>query len=145
VIQRSPEIEQETREAFDLMHKGDLAGVIERMSAGPGLVMIGSDPDEWYEGREEIESVMGSMGDAEPSAMPSAALDSVEAYSDGDVGWATVRGTWKIGSSAVQFRMTAVLHREDGQWKNVHTHASIGVPNSEMMNPMLQGAGSATA
>ena len=35
-------------------------------------------------------------------------------------------------------RITAVLHQEDGDWKAVQTHASIGVPNDRMLDPMFQ-------
>jgi hypothetical protein len=38
-------------------------------------------------------------------------------------------------------RLTAVLHQEDGDWKIVQTHASIGVPNDRMFDPMLQPGG----
>lgn len=29
-------------------------------------------------------------------------------------------------------RLTAVLHREDGRWKLVHMHVSVGVPDEEV-------------
>jgi hypothetical protein len=32
-----------------------------------------------------------------------------------------------------------VLHQEDGDWKTVQTHASIGVPNEKMLDLMFQG------
>jgi ketosteroid isomerase-like protein len=30
-------------------------------------------------------------------------------------------------------RLTAVLHREDGVWKLVHMHVSVGVPDEEVV------------
>jgi hypothetical protein len=35
--------------------------------------------------------------------------------------------------------MTVVLHEEDGEWKAVQSHASIGVPNDRMLDEMFQG------
>ena len=39
----------------------------------------------------------------------------------------------------VPIRLTAVLHQEDGAWKALQSHASIGVPNDKMLDPMFQG------
>jgi ketosteroid isomerase-like protein len=51
----------------------------------------------------------------------------------GDVAW--VEGTAKIvndqGDERV-VRNTAVLVREDGGWRGVQAHASIGVPNQDI-------------
>jgi len=33
------------------------------------------------------------------------------------------------------------LHQENGDWKIVQTHASIGVPNDRMFDPMLRPGG----
>jgi len=41
----------------------------------------------------------------------------------------------------VPVRLTAVLHQEDGDWKAVQSHASIGVPNEQMLDPMFQRTG----
>jgi hypothetical protein len=34
--------------------------------------------------------------------------------------------------------MASVVHQEDGEWKAVQNHASIGVPNEHMLDPMFQ-------
>lgn len=44
-----------------------------------------------------------------------------------------------MAGKRVPVRMTAVLHQEDGEWKAVQTHASIGVPNDRMLERMFQG------
>jgi hypothetical protein len=41
----------------------------------------------------------------------------------------------------VPVRLTAVLHQEEGDWKAVQIHASIGVPNEQMLDPMFQATG----
>lgn len=46
---------------------------------------------------------------------------------------------WRAGAPV---RLTAVLYQEDGDWKLVQSHhASIGVPNEQMLRPMFQGTG----
>ncbi len=143
MIERSPEIEQQMREAAAEMQQMDVDRVMKRMSSHPCVVMIGSAAEEWFKGRDQIERVMrgGGVPDADPTEMPRSSLDEIEAYRDGDVGWATAHGTWTIGDTSVPFRMTAVLHLEDGLWRGVQNHVSIGVPNDEMTNPIFQAAG----
>jgi hypothetical protein len=144
MIERSPEVEQSMREAFAMMQRGDIEGLVARTSSQPGVMMIGSDPTEWYAGREAIEG-MARDAAAGGSDMPTSALDEIEGYRDGDLGFANIRGTWSMGGSSVPFRLTTVVHLEDGAWKAVQSHASIGVPNEEMMNPMFQAAGAAAS
>jgi hypothetical protein len=36
------------------------------------------------------------------------------------------------GVGEVGFRLTLVFHREDGEWRAVPSHASLGVPNAEV-------------
>jgi hypothetical protein len=35
------------------------------------------------------------------------------------------------------FRVTAVLHKENGEWKMVQGHVSFGVPNEEALGQEL--------
>ena len=145
MIERSPEVEQSMRDAFAMMQRRDIDALMARTSSQPGVIMIGSDAEEWYAGREAIEAMARATGDGEAGDMPASTMDEVEGYREGDLGFANIRGTWTVGGSSVPFRLTAVVHLEDGEWKTVQSHASIGVPNSEMTNPMFQGAGAAAS
>jgi hypothetical protein len=68
-------------------------------------------------------------------------LDDVKGFREGPVGWAAGHGYFKMERRRVPVRLTAVLHQEDGEWKAVQIHASIGVPNEQMLDPMFQGTG----
>jgi len=65
-------------------------------------------------------------------------LDDVKAFQEGGVGWAAGRGHFEMGGKRVPVRFTAVLRQEDGEWKAVQAHASIGVPNDRMLDAMFQ-------
>jgi hypothetical protein len=65
-------------------------------------------------------------------------LDDVTAYREGSVGWAAGRGYFEVDGRRVPVRLTMVVHEEDGEWKAVQSHASIGVPNDRMFEPMFQ-------
>src|SRR5436309_513200 len=59
-------------------------------------------------------------------------LSDLEAFSEGTVGWGMTRFTLSFpDGSSVSPRWSAVFHREDGEWKFVQLHASIGVANEE--------------
>jgi ketosteroid isomerase-like protein len=62
-----------------------------------------------------------------------AVADDVDIHIQGDVAWAEGRGRFtRAGGGERPVRMTCVLVREDGQWKVVQSHASIGVPDADI-------------
>jgi hypothetical protein len=135
--ERSPEIEQVLRDTVDAMARSDLDEIGRRTSRDPCVVGIGSDPTEWSEGYDDL---MRLMRDSTPDAGlgGTVGLDDVKAFREGSVGWAAGHGYFEIDGKRVPVRITAVLHQEDGDWKAVQTHASIGVPNDRMLDPMFQ-------
>ena len=66
-------------------------------------------------------------------------LDDVKAFREGSVGWAAGHGCSEMEGKRVTVRLITVLCQEDGDWKAVERHASIGVPNEQMLDPMFQG------
>jgi ketosteroid isomerase-like protein len=134
----SVEIEQVLRDVVEAIANSDLDEIGRRTSRDPCAVAIGSDPGEWTEGYDEIMRLMrDSTPDAEVGI--TAGLDEVKAFAEGTVGWAAGHGYFEIGGKRVPVRITAVVHQEDGGWKMVQTHASIGVPNERMLDPLFSG------
>src|SRR5690349_9153782 len=87
------------------------------------MVLIGTDPAEWWRGREarvmwghQLEKIGGSF--------PVTAED-VEAWEEGTVGWATVKEAINWDGASLESRATYVLHLERGEWKIVHVHWSM--------------------
>ena len=134
----SVEIEQVLRDVVEAIANSDLDEIGRRTSRDPCAVAIGSDPAEWSEGYDEMMRLMrDSTPDAEIGI--TAGLDDVKAFAEGTVGWAAGHGYFEIGGKRVPVRITAVVHQEDGEWKMVQTHASIGVPNERMLDPLFSG------
>lgn len=53
----------------------------------------------------------------------------------GGVAWLAGRSTFKNRAGHEHpMRTTSVLVREDGQWRVVQSHTSLGVPNAEMLS-----------
>ena len=135
--ERAPEIEQVLRDILDAMARSDLDEIGQRTSHDPGVVAIGTDAGEWAEGFDEIMRLFrGSTPEGGSSV--SAAVEDIAAFREGGVGWAAGRVYFEIDGRRVPVRLTAVLLQEDGEWKTVQSHASIGVPNDRMLDPMFQ-------
>ena len=134
-MERSDELRGVFLEFYDALAKGDTAFLERHFSGDADMRAIGTDPDEWWAGarvmevfREQLEAMGGSM--------PLAPGDP-EAFVEGSVGWVADRATIALpdgGELAV--RVTGVLHREDGDWRFVQTHASLGVANEESVGEL---------
>jgi ketosteroid isomerase-like protein len=131
------EIEQVLRDFVDAIAHSNVDEIAGRASRDACAVAIGSDPGEWREGYDEIVGLLReSTPDAELGV--TAGLDDVKAFREGSVGWAAGHGYFEIEGKRVPVRMTAVAHQENGEWKLVQTHASIGVPNDRMLDPLFR-------
>lgn len=92
---------------------------------------MGTDPNEWLEDekvveflREEVKALGGVV---------KVELGEVEAYQEGSVGWGLASPTLIMpNGQQISPRWSAVFHQEDGGWKLVQLHASVGIPNEEL-------------
>jgi len=131
-MERSSELEQFVAAWFGAASNGDPSLVNAHVSPSDATRLIGSDPDEVFKGGAAVSAflegeVNGSGGHA------SFAPTDIEAFTEGTVGWATTNVTITMPDGKhVSPRWSAVFRREDGVWRFVQTHASIGVPNDEI-------------
>jgi len=139
VPERAPEIEQVLRDTVDAIVKSNLEEIGQRTSRDPCVLTIGSDAGEWGEGYEQIMQLFSASG-PEGEHGVTVGLDDVKAFREGSVGWTAAHGYFEIEGTRVPVRLTAVFHEEDGGWKAVQSHASIGVPNESMLDPMFRSA-----
>jgi len=116
---RSVELERFAREHFQAYRERDLAHLIGDCTHD--ILAIGTDEPDWIEGRAELERVLRSEPGMEIE------VDDLTAQSEGALGWIAghVRYILQDGG-AVHARLTAVARRENGQWRLVQSHASIG-------------------
>ena len=96
--------------------RASLVATLERCSSG------GSAVAEFLRG--EVQSAGGNAAFSPAD---------VEAFQEGTVGWATTSVTITMPDGKhVSPRWSAVFHLEDGVWRFVQTHASIGVANEDI-------------
>lgn len=102
----------------------------DHLSQQEGVLMVGTDPNEWWEGyatileaiQPQLESLAGSTCEGD-----------LKAYVEGTVGWFADDLKWNLPNGAVlPARLTGVCHREDGDWKIVQWHLSLGVPDEQV-------------
>ena len=135
-MEESKEIKDLTLRLYDALVNVDQASIANAYSQQKGLLMIGSDPNEWWEDYDTIikllktqfEELKGTtIHDADP-----------QAFSEGTVGWVADKPNMKLpDGTKVPFRMTGVFHQEKGEWKVVQWHASMGVSNEEAIGQEL--------
>ena len=142
MAKQSPELERLFRDMIRAIETSDIGFIERTTSHEEGVVAIGSDPAEVAEGYDQIIPLMRSST-PEGGMEIRARLDEVKAYEEGDLGWGYGRGRFETDGESVDVRFTAALHREEGEWKIVQSHASIGVPNDRMFDPVLRGGAGA--
>ena len=107
------------------------------ISHQPGVLNIGTDPKEWWSGYDTFLQV----AEAQFQEMGGSAHivgANPQAYHEGSVGWVADRASLELSDGTqLPFRITAVFHLEDGAWKLVQSHYSIGVPNEDAVGREL--------
>jgi SnoaL-like domain len=119
---------------------GDVASFAQGITSGNDALIIGTGPQEWLEGRETW--IAGYQGQI--AAIPEIRMEPGDprGYAEGALGWVADRPTFVLPDGAtIPARVTAVLRLEDGAWKFVNAHFSVGVPDEVLME-MLQRAAS---
>jgi hypothetical protein len=127
-MQPSPELQDLTSRIAQAVGDGDVAFPERHISRQADVAFLGTDPDEWWTDLARLERALAAQRGAGVMVIPGDPL----AYQEGNVRWAidrTVR--FCIGDQEAPFRFSVVYRHEDGEWKMVHFHSSVGVSNEE--------------
>ena len=135
-MNQSDELRDLALKWYESVSSGDLVSAVESFfSRQDGVLSIGTDPNEWWEGYGNIIESRKQMGAFQVKA------GDLKAYCEGTVGWVADRMTFKgSDGTEIPFRLTAVFHKENGQWKVVQQHVSVGVPNEELQRYAVEAA-----
>ncbi len=133
-MEPSPELRDLTLRIARAVGAGDAEFLARHTSGQAGVAFLGTDPDEWWTDLAALLGAPAAQRQAGVGVLPGEPL----AYREGSVGWAVDRGLrFRLGDQEVPFRLSVVDRREDGEWKMVHFHSSIGVPNEEAIGVEL--------
>lgn len=133
-MERSAELEQLARDLYDAVSTGDPAAFEGQLRDAPGTVVIGTAPGEWWgDARSALRAIREQMRTAGTSVRVTAG--DLQGWREGEVGWVSDRPTIQVGASRAACRHTSVYVREQGHWKLVQQHFSIGVENAAAFGP----------
>ena len=106
------------------------------LAAEPGVLMVGTDPAEWWDDPDELLRALQAQGKELQGA--AATVSHSEGWVEGEIGWGAVKADVVFpGGPPTQLRITATLARRPGGWKLVQCHASVGAPNEEIVGKEL--------
>ena len=123
---------------YERFSAADTDGFADIISEGPGVSVIGSGPGEGHGDRSEWISAY----DTGIKAGIKLQGDDPRGYEEGSVGWGVDRPSFLLpDGSALRTRLTAVLRQDHDEWKIVHLHFSVGVPDEQAVE-LAEGASS---
>ncbi len=133
-MRRSAEVRDTLLRFYEVFSAGDLEGFAQIIAQedDEGVLVIGTDPGDWAEGRERWiaarEALMHAMEGLrlEPGEEP-------QGYEEGSMGWVADRPRAVLPDGTISTRLTGVVRQEEGEWRLVHIHLSVGVPDEEVV------------
>lgn len=107
----------------------DVASFDRLVSRDPAVLVIGTAPEEWVTERDRLRFGFEAEGLGITSGPDPAG------HENGDVGWFVDRPTYRFpDGSEMRTRLSSILQREEGAWRIVHMHVSVGVPDEEVVD-----------
>ena len=132
----SVELKQILLRVYESESSGDISTMERLISHREDVLAIGTDPGEWWLGYATIDRIFRAQSQEMGKVQFKAG--EISAFEEGTVGWASDRAKIQLPNGhEIPVRVTTVFHKEDGEWKVVQHHISIGVPNSELIGKEL--------
>jgi SnoaL-like domain len=124
-MEDSPAIRDTLLEFYERRSAGD-PDAFDRLMSRETKLHIGTGPGEWLEDVDRLRrGFSGFPLTLEPGPRP-------KAWSEGSMGWAADEPMMSFGDVRIVTRLTAVFRQEEGAWKMVGAHFSVGVPDEEV-------------
>ncbi len=113
---------------------GDPAQFERTLSGERDGLVIGTAPTEWFEGRDRW---LGAYQE-QIAALPGIRLEPGDprAWEQVTVGWAADRPRFVLpDGSVIEGRVTVVALQEEGEWRLVQAHFSVGIADEDAAQP----------
>jgi hypothetical protein len=135
-MQRSESIERAARDFYGGLDGGDVKALEGLISADDGVLVIGTDPAEWWDSRAKImrafEAQVAEMKDF--TFRPG----DIQGFEAGDTGWFADRGEIVTpDGSTIAIRLTGAAVRDGEGWRFVQLHVSVGAANEDVVGQEL--------
>lgn len=126
-MERSDHVRDAMLRFYERLSAGDVGSFDQLVSGEEATLVIGTAPGEWVRERDRLRFGFEAEGvGMRPGPTP-------EGFEEGSLGWVVDEPTMSLpDGSTIKTRLTGVLKREEGAWKIVHFHVSVGVPDEEV-------------
>jgi SnoaL-like domain len=132
-MERSAELRMAVERFYECFVSGDAALVERYVDNIDGLLVIGTDPREWWNDYESVMTALKAQaGELSGVGLKIRRDQDVRALQEGSVGWIADRPIFVLpDGSEVEMRVTAVFLEQVDGWKLAQWHASFGVANED--------------
>jgi hypothetical protein len=117
----------------------DANALVDTLSHHPGFLAIGTDPDEWWEGFDNVSAVWRvQMQEFDDIGAVHFEVKKIVGWKEGTVGWVSSSLQLTVGETVdFPLRFTVVLHEEGAYWRIVNWHLSVPVVNEDLFGSPL--------
>lgn len=117
----------------------DASALVDALSHHQGFLAIGTDPDEWWEGFDNVSAVWRvQVQEFNDIGVVHFDVERITAWKEGTVGWVSSNLRLTIGETVdCPLRLTVVVHEEGAYWRIVNWHLSMPVVNEEVFGTPL--------
>ena len=131
-MQPSAEVRDTLLRFYEVFSPEDPQSVTQMIAQqAEGVLAIGT-AGEWLEGREQLLAALeAQMNEMEGFRME--AGEEPHCYEEGSMGWVADRPRVVLPDGIISTRLTGVARQEEGEWRFVHLHLSVGVPDEEVV------------
>ena len=130
-MQADQELKEFVVNMYEAVSNGDSVFLENFLADQGNVLMIGTDSNEWWSKANTIIEQLKTQAQLGVKLV----RGNLVLFSEGSVGWMADDGKFvRPNGDEAPYRMTAVFHRENDEWKLIQTHVSKGVPNSELFD-----------
>jgi ketosteroid isomerase-like protein len=131
MMERSEELRDFVLLYCQAIASGDMGFVERHLSRQDDLLVIGADLCAWWSGYAAAIGAFTAQVSDVTRGMALIAGDP-QAYREGSVGWSADHVKIRLpDGTEIPCRLTMVWHQENGRWKIVQHHLSIGIGSNE--------------
>ena len=130
-MQADQELKEFVVNMYEAVSNGDSVFLENFLADQGNVLMIGTDSNEWWSKANTIIEQLKTQAQSGVKLVPG----NLVSFSEGSVGWMADDGKFvRPNGDEAPYRMTAVFHRENDEWKLIQAHVSKGVPNPELFD-----------
>ena len=113
----------------EAVRTGDLDTVAGLIDDGQEVLIIGTDPEEWWKGRDTVLGVYRAQQAEMGDQVGISTLDLDTSEEIGDAGWFAGRLRLQVPTGELPLRVSGAARRRGEEWRIVHLHVSVGAEN----------------